>query len=130
MHESSPSWLRLLPIGLLLLLLAGAAGASLTVIHLRQEEAHLAAATAKLRGDYSETGRQLEEMTASVAAAKEPETVKLRVASRLQPVKADHIVWVRPGNFNPSMESRPAAMPVLTVRLAYNEPAARMGLSQ
>ncbi len=121
MNENRPSWLRLLPLGLFLLLLTGAALASLAVINIRQDKARLAAATYKLHNEFAETSRHLQEMTASVAAAIQPATLRARVGTTLAPMVDKNIVWVRPGTV-PAFESRPlAALP--TARFAFAEPA-------
>lgn len=109
MNDSHSSWFRLLPIGLFLLLLIGAAGASLTLINLRQDKARLAATAAKLRNDLTDTSRHLQEMTATVAAAIQPSMLRARVGTRLVPMSDKQIVWVRPGSSVPTFAARPTA---------------------
>ncbi|HVU38331.1 MAG TPA: hypothetical protein VHC95_08355 [Opitutales bacterium] len=112
MHDPLPNWLRLLPLGLGALLLVGAAATSLEVIHLRQEQAHLAASTTKLRSDLYLAGLRYQEVTATIAAAEQPDALRARIGSALAPVTDKQIYWVGPA---------PAAMESL--RFAQGAPA-------
>lgn len=86
MRENTSCWLRALTAALFLLLLAGAAGAALTIVRLREEVSHLAAATTQLQATAGETTRLLQEMGAAVAAAQQPEVLR---AVRRQPARSD-----------------------------------------
>ena len=133
MRDQPPSWLRLLPGALFLLFLAGAAGAALAVIHLRQEVAHLAASSVKLQSTLVDTGRHIQEMAAVVAAAQEPEVLRARVGSRLAPMTDKQIIWVRNAGNVPRLEAPAPSLeqpksPAFAFRIASLEPAARPGL--
>ena len=128
MHDSTQSWLRLLTAGLFLLLLTGASGSALTVIHLRQQEGRLANSTAKLRSDLGETGRKVEEMTAAVAAAEQPDALRARVGTRLALMTNKQTIWVQPGEMAHPNSAQPAVEPASTFGVAFNQPAMLPGL--
>jgi hypothetical protein len=133
MRETTTSpWLRALPVILFLALLAGAAGSSLAVIHLREEAAGLAAETTRLRSNVSETTRLLQEMGAASAAAQQLEVLRVRVGNRLAQMTDKQTIWVSDAGVRPGVEastprSAPTA-PAFPVRLASLEPVAMPGL--
>ncbi|HTB64383.1 MAG TPA: hypothetical protein VK737_12435 [Opitutales bacterium] len=105
MRENTPIWLRLLPLMLCLLLLTGAAGAALTVVHLREEEARLASSILAIEGKIKSTDRQTQEMTAAVASAQQPDALRARIGNLLAPMTEKQIVWVNPGVGVPPVEA-------------------------
>jgi len=130
MRDTTTSpWLRVLPGLLFLALLAGAAGSSLAVIHLREEAAGMAAETTRLRANVSETTRLLQEMGAAVASAQQPEVLRARVGNRLTLMSKAQIIWVNGAGAAPGLEMPiAAAPPAFPIRLASLEPADRPGL--
>jgi hypothetical protein len=125
MRENTHLWLRALVAGLFLLLLAGAAGSALTVIHLREEAAGLASNTSRLRATAGETTRLLQEMGAAVAAAQDPAVLRARIGNRLVQISQQQIVWViNSGSTTPVEAPAPAPAPPLSFRVAALEPEA------
>jgi hypothetical protein len=126
-NPSSP-WLRALPAVLFLLLLAGAAGAALSVVRLREEASRLAAATTQLRTTTGETTRLLQEMGAAMAAAQQPEVLRARVGSRLSAMSNQQIVWVRATGSTARPEAAVPPPAPTFFRLASLEPASGLGI--
>jgi hypothetical protein len=103
------------------MLLAGSAGAGLTVVRLNQEEARLAADTVKYRGQLDDTDRRLREAAAAVAEAQQPDALKARIGNRLAPMQDKQIVWVRSASGLPPSDASPAQPPAsFNFRFAAN----------
>ena len=130
MRENTSSWLRALPAALFLLLLAGAAGAALTVVRLREEVSRVAAATTHLQAKVGEATRMLEEMDVTVAAAQQPEVLSARVGTRLAKMTAKQTVWVlATGTTSRPAAAAPPPAPTLAFpRIATLEPATGPGV--
>jgi hypothetical protein len=101
MRENTSLWLRMLPIALFLLLVTGASGAALSVVHLREEEARLASSILSIQGKIKDASRQTQEMTAAVAAAQQPDTLRARMGTLLAPMTQKQIIWVNFGGATP-----------------------------
>jgi hypothetical protein len=135
--RDSPSFpLRLVCALLFLLLLAGSAGAGLTVVRLNQEKSRLAANTVHYQSQMEDTDRRLQEAAAAVAEALQPDALKARVGNRLAPMLDKQIVWVRPSTMAvPAeaarpVETTPTRSPAFNFRFAANTPSAGTVLPQ
>jgi hypothetical protein len=133
--RDSPSFpLRLVSALLFLMLLAGSAGAGLTVVRLNQQKSRLAADTVQYQRQLEDTDRKLQETAAAVAHAQQPDVLKAMIGNRLGPMQDKQIVWVRPMSgpatgVAPS-DTAPARLPSFNFRVAANTPLNRAGLTQ
>src|SRR5580658_7945403 len=107
MRDSPSLPLRLVCALLFLVLLAGSAGAGLTVVRLNQEKSRLAANTVQYQSQLEETDRRLEEAAAAKAQALQPDALKARIGNRLAPMLDKQIVWVRSTTTTPPAETTP-----------------------
>ena len=129
--RDSPSFpLRLVTALLFLLLLAGSAGAGLTVVHLNQQKDRFAADKINYQRQLEDTDRRLQEAAAAVAEAQQPDALKARIGNRLTPMLDKQIVWVRPTSGALPLEATAAHAPNFNFRVATNGPINRMGLPQ
>jgi len=108
MRDSPSLPLRLVCALMFLLLLAGSAGAGLTVVRLNQQISRLAADTAQYSRQVDETDRRLQEAAAAKAERLQPDALKARVGTRLAPMQSRQIVWVRSSTSVPPAEAAPA----------------------
>jgi hypothetical protein len=113
-----------------LMLLAGSAGAGLTVVRLNQEKSRLAADTVKYESEKEDTDRRLQEAAAAVAQAQQPDALKARIGDRLVPMQDKQIVWVNSTSGLPSVDTAAAHPPVFNFRLAANGSAKGAALAQ
>ncbi len=130
MRDSPSLPLRLICALLFLVLLAGSAGAGLTVVRLNQQISRLAADTVKYKSQLDETDKRLQESDADKAEALQPETLKARIGNRLVPMQDKQIVWVRPASGTLPAEAIPARPPTFNFRIAVTGPSNGAGLTQ
>ena len=130
MRESPSLPLRLVCALLFLVLLAGSAGAGLTVVRLNQQISRLAANTVEYRNQLDETNRRLLEATVAKAQALQPDSLKARIGNRLVPIQDKQIVWVRQTTTTPPEEAAPARVPSFNFRFAASGPATGSQLTQ
>lgn len=129
--RDSPSFpLRLVCALMFLSLLAGSAGAGLTVVRLNQEKSRLAADTVHCQVQIEETDRRLQEAAAAVAVALQPDALKARVGTRLVLMQDKQIVWVRSDSIALPTEPTRASAPTFNFRLVANNPSTRTALTQ